>query len=477
MSEETVMNEMALVGSVLMDPERVMPLLMDARAGAEWFADGRCKTAWRGLRQMWDENRLQGVDMLTLADALKRVKPEKGEDAPEIDVAWVQKLIDDTPTAAHAEHYIVIVRNQSLCRKGKRLAQGFSAALETGPALAVQKFQAGIVEIMSEATGAQDAGLASTGDKVMQTFKDAHRIRMVEKRMDYCPGVPMPWRVMTANYNTMAFHDCVALKSVTFASSPPPDDGDIYQNSPGVTNYVTNPQATGWGATFGGKPVVRLPLYADAVYESHTSIIGTGDKASEVAGEGMFADGTEEDLGAGFKKGSSSQQSTGIAETLGGVAQVLEVVDRIKSGATKTRMVSSSEAVVQDVAQDPDAVIVPAPEPAAASKPNSVVTGEGVPVVAILGSRATCGRCGTLWGKLDPAALSEALCGASIIDADKTDNPGEYARLRPKTTFAYPLVLVFSGDGKLAGQFSANGMTQAALAEKVRALVPECVPK
>lgn len=69
------------------------------------------------------------------------------------------------------------------------------------------------------------------------------------------------------------------------------------------------------------------------------------------------------------------------------------------------------------------------------------------------------------------------MCGASIIDADKTDNPGEYARLRPKTAFAYPLALVYTGAGKLAGQFSANGLSQAAVAEKVRALVPECVPK
>lgn len=201
MSEETVMNETALVGSVLLAPERIMPLLMDARCGEAWFEDRRCKAAWRGLRQMWDENRLEGVDLLTLADAMRRVKPAKGEDAPEIDIAWVQKLIDETPTAAHAEHYLEIVRNQCLVRKGKRLAQGFAAALETGPALAVQKFQAGLVEIMSEATGPQDSGLASTGEKVIETFREAHRIRMVEKRMDYCPGVPLPWRVMTANYN------------------------------------------------------------------------------------------------------------------------------------------------------------------------------------------------------------------------------------------------------------------------------------
>lgn len=138
---------------------------------------------------------------------------------------------------------------------------------------------------------------------------------------------------------------------------------------------------------------------------------------------------------------------------------------------------SAVKAVVPDVEQEEDAVIVPTPAPAVApvvSKPKSVVTAEGVPVVAILGNRLTCSRCRTLWGALDATALSEALCGASVIDADKTDNAAEYARLRPNEAFAYPLVIVYSGDGKLAGRFSASGLTQAALAAKVKALVPAC---
>ena len=203
MSEETDRNEVALVGSVLLNPGRVMPLLMGARATAEWFNDRRCRSAWMGLRQLWDEKKLDGADLLTVADALKRVRPPKGEEAPEIDIGWVQKLIDDTPFAAHAEYYLNIVRDQHLCRKGKRLAQGFAVSLEHGPAVAVQKFQAGLVEIMDEATGQQDAAIGDTADQVMDGFKKAHHIRMVEKRMDYCPGVPTPWKVMTANYNGM----------------------------------------------------------------------------------------------------------------------------------------------------------------------------------------------------------------------------------------------------------------------------------
>ena len=54
-----------------------------------------------------------------------------------------------------------------------------------------------------------------------------------------------------------------------------------------------------------------------SVTVSRVNIIGTGDKASEIAAEGLFVDGTQDDLGAGVKSASATQQSTGIKETLG----------------------------------------------------------------------------------------------------------------------------------------------------------------
>ncbi len=53
-----------------------------------------------------------------------------------------------------------------------------------------------------------------------------------------------------------------------------------------------------------------------SVTVSKVKVIGTGDKASQIASEGLFADGTAEDLGAGVKTASASQTSTGIDGTL-----------------------------------------------------------------------------------------------------------------------------------------------------------------
>lgn len=56
---------------------------------------------------------------------------------------------------------------------------------------------------------------------------------------------------------------------------------------------------------------------------SKVKIIGTGDKASQVAAEGLFADGGDDALGAGVKTASSSQQSTGIDGTLNGLGSLM----------------------------------------------------------------------------------------------------------------------------------------------------------
>lgn len=58
------------------------------------------------------------------------------------------------------------------------------------------------------------------------------------------------------------------------------------------------------------------------VTESFVSVSGTGDKASQIAAEGLFADGADDDLGAGVKNAAASQKSTGIDGTLSGMGDM-----------------------------------------------------------------------------------------------------------------------------------------------------------
>ena len=47
-----------------------------------------------------------------------------------------------------------------------------------------------------------------------------------------------------------------------------------------------------------------------SVTTSRVSVFGTGDKVAQSAAEGLFADGTDEDLGAGVKKGYAASWPT-----------------------------------------------------------------------------------------------------------------------------------------------------------------------
>jgi hypothetical protein len=65
----------------------------------------------------------------------------------------------------------------------------------------------------------------------------------------------------------VAFGYCTSLNSVKFSENAPSIGSDIYYGitESQVTNYVTNPTATGWGSTFGGMPVVRMPIESERV--------------------------------------------------------------------------------------------------------------------------------------------------------------------------------------------------------------------
>jgi len=79
------------------------------------------------------------------------------------------------------------------------------------------------------------------------------------------PSVSLPSATIIGSF---AFYGCTALTSVYFGQNAPSEASAVYSGTTNVTNYVTNPTATGWGTTWNGRPVVRLPVYSDGFYGS-----------------------------------------------------------------------------------------------------------------------------------------------------------------------------------------------------------------
>ena len=139
-----------------------------------------------------------------------------------------------------------------------------------------------------------------------------------------------------------------------------------------------------------------------SVTVSKVKVIGTGDKASEIAAEGLFADGTQEDLGAGVKTASANQKSTGIDGTLkgvgdllGGIAAVMQAypaVPTAAAGAAQTSAVDGGYTFAAATTYD-----------TAPTEYNGVPGENGIGVYG----RSGCGRC---------AAYAAAHPDIAIID-------------------------------------------------------------
>ncbi|HHU15525.1 MAG TPA: leucine-rich repeat domain-containing protein, partial [Lentisphaerae bacterium] len=83
-----------------------------------------------------------------------------------------------------------------------------------------------------------------------------------------------------------AFFYCELLTAVHMGQNAPPEATGVFAYiTPPPTVYVTDPQATGWGAVWNGAPVVRPPLYGDEIYRAGQPVATEAHVAQAIAGK------------------------------------------------------------------------------------------------------------------------------------------------------------------------------------------------
>ena len=103
--------EKGVLGAILLDSDRALNLAIDNRITPETFYTPAHRTIYEAMVSMLSSG--QAVDVLTLADFLRagdKIKSIGGD-------TYLDQLIDSTPTAAHAEYYIDIIRQKYLLRE------------------------------------------------------------------------------------------------------------------------------------------------------------------------------------------------------------------------------------------------------------------------------------------------------------------------------------------------------------------------
>jgi replicative DNA helicase len=102
--------ERGVLGSILLDSGRVMDLCVQAQIVPETFYVPAHRTIYDCMLGMAREGRV--IDVLTVTERLQAA----GELERIQGAGFLDRLIDSTPTAAHAEYYIDLVRQRHLLR-------------------------------------------------------------------------------------------------------------------------------------------------------------------------------------------------------------------------------------------------------------------------------------------------------------------------------------------------------------------------
>ena len=207
-TEVVKMAEVGLIGSALYDPTYVVPKAVGSGVLPDWFSDARWRNVWSGVLDEFTSgstNADQGAFVLAVAERVRKItaRLNSREDPVEVSFSDIEEALTSYTTSAHLEYHIEILRSEVMVRR-LGVAQGeFHKALEHGmdAADAIADLNSRITTILSSSMGAKSVSPGNIIDKVLDDYRKARRIRITEKRLDYTPGIPLPWQVVNMKAN------------------------------------------------------------------------------------------------------------------------------------------------------------------------------------------------------------------------------------------------------------------------------------
>lgn len=174
--------ERGVLGSALLDAERVVDAAIVQGITPDSFFVPAHQTLFEVLRGMMNAGK--PVDLLMAGEELKRLGKldEIGGGT------FLERLVDGTPTAAHAEHYIQIVRGKEILRgiiETSRNAIDAAYGSEDEPEIIRGKYEAAFADLKNE------RGERKTAEELLETQIQ----RWEQARNTGCAGTPTGFRI------------------------------------------------------------------------------------------------------------------------------------------------------------------------------------------------------------------------------------------------------------------------------------------
>jgi replicative DNA helicase len=184
--------------------------MREAGLTSDWFAGLPARTVWTVMMELWDRG-VKDFDLMIVTARLR--------DTGRLDeiggAAALEGAVDATPTSAHAEYYWALMREGYLMRQAENLWRKAKERAPDGALAAVQDLVSGLRDALAGCVP-NVRNVAQIGAEALEQWEEAYRIRMIEGKMDYVPGIPLPWSKLTAIYNgvTAGLHVIGARTSV-----------------------------------------------------------------------------------------------------------------------------------------------------------------------------------------------------------------------------------------------------------------------
>lgn len=214
---DTADIESALIGSVLADPAANLPIAMSAGVRRTWFCDDAWAVTWDALSAIWDRGDAETADStVVLAEAKKlaaRVEDPTVRDR--VSVSLFSSAIEGAGVAVGS--YCAELKDAYLKRslRGLLNREMVQADASSAEALGVS-IRAGLDRLLSEATAGRELQVGAVFGRIMDEYHEAYQKRIVEKRLDWTPGLRMPWVELTRLMNGLrpGLHVLAARPSV-----------------------------------------------------------------------------------------------------------------------------------------------------------------------------------------------------------------------------------------------------------------------
>lgn len=201
MSEDTD-TEAALMGALLAEPSMWLGVAVARGVRAAWFIDDVWRVTWRAFVAAWKRGEAESCDSSTVLDEARRLAAGGNDPSlkDRVTVARYAQAIEGAGIAV--PEYCAILKDRFL-KKNLRacVAKVLQGAESSSAELMAVDMRTGIDKVLDEATAGKEVPAAEVFEGVMAEYREAYQRRIVEKRLDWTPGLRMPWVELTRIMN------------------------------------------------------------------------------------------------------------------------------------------------------------------------------------------------------------------------------------------------------------------------------------